>query len=59
MQRIIEVSDFEMKRARDLMENDGWNNPSDNAVFDMAVDIRERMEDCSMSAYQAYMDIMY
>ena len=59
MQKVIEVSDFEMERARGFMEADGWNNPTDDEVFEMALDIRERMEDCSMSAREAFFDIMH
>ena len=59
MRKVIEASDFEMERARGFMEEDGWNNPTDDEVFDMAVEIRERMVDCSMSAREAYLDIMY
>lgn len=59
MKKVIEVSDFEMNRAREFMLSDGWNNPTDNEVFDMALEIRERMSDCSMSARQAFIDIMH
>lgn len=59
MQKVIEVSDFEMERARGFMKVDGWNNPTDDEVFEMALDIRERMEDCSMSAREAFFDIMH
>lgn len=45
MKKVIEVSDFEMERARGFMKSNGLNNPSDNEVFDMALDIRERMQD--------------
>lgn len=59
MRKVIEVSDFEMERARGFMESDGWNNPTDDEVFEMALDIRERMEDCIMSAREAFFDIMH
>lgn len=59
MKKVIKVSDFEMRRTRNFMESNGWNNPTDNEVFDMALDIRERMQDCSMSAEEAFFDIMY
>ena len=41
------------------MESDGWDNPTDDEVFEMALEIRERMEDCSMSAREAFFDIMH
>lgn len=59
MRKIIEVSDFEIERARGFMKSDGWNNPTDDEVFDIAIDIRRRMEDCSMSAREAFFDIMH
>ena len=59
MKKVIEVSDFEMERARGFMKSNGWNNPSDNEVFDMVLDIRERIQDCSMTAEEAFFDIIY
>ena len=59
MEKVIEVSDFDMKRARSLMCSDGWCNPTDNEVFKMALDIRERMKNCNMSAKEAFFDIIH
>lgn len=59
MRKTIEVSDFEMQRTRDLMLSDGWKDITDDEVFNMALEIRERMEDCSMSAKDAFFDIIY
>lgn len=59
MKRVLEVSDFEMQRTREFMLLDGWSNPSEDEVFDMALAIRERMEDCCMSATDAFIDIMH
>ena len=59
MRKVIEVSDFEMERARNFMISDGWIIPTDDEIFEMALEIRERMEECSMSAREAFFDIMH
>ena len=59
MERRIVVSDFEMDRTRKIMKMDGYENPTDDEVFDMSISIRERMQDLHMDAIQAYKDIMY
>ena len=59
MRRTIEVSDFEMNRTRELMATDGWDNPTEDEVFNLALEIRARMRNFDMSASQAFMDIMH
>ena len=59
MRRTIEVLDSEMNRTRELMDADGWNNATDDEVFNLALEIRARMRDFSMTASQAYFDIMH
>ena len=59
MRRTIEVPDFEMERTRELMAADGWNNATDDEVFNLALEIRARMRNFEMTASQAFMDIMH
>lgn len=56
--KAIEVSNFEMERARGYMEEEGWR-PTDEEVFAMALNIRKRMAACNMSSREAFFDIMH
>ena len=59
MRRTIEVPDFEMKRTMEFMVADGWDNPTEDEVFNLALEIRARMRNFEMTASQAFMDIMH
>lgn len=56
---MVYIPDYELKRAKEFLLKDGYENPSDNLVLNVAIKIRNKMREQFLTAEIAYKNIMH